>query len=353
MSKTQRAIGTALLSYGMSGRVFHGPLLAVNPGYAVRKILKRSSKQREALFPGAEIISSPEEVLNDPAVELVIVNTPNDTHFDYARRALRAGKHVVVEKPFTVTVREADQLIEEARKADRLLTVFQNRRLDGDSLTVKKILNEGRLGRLVEYEAHYDRYRPIVDASTWKERNTPGAGILYNLGSHLIDGALHLFGVPKSVDARLGPQRTGAMADDFYDIRMEYAGLLVILKSSYLVCEPSPRFILHGEKGSFIKYGLDPQEQAMKEGRLPQGADWGKDPEEYWGTLTTTVNGSLRRERIETVRGDYPGFYASLYRSITESEPLAVTAEQGRDVIRIIEAVVQSAATNRAVIPKE
>lgn len=349
MAENQRIIGTALLSYGMSGRVFHGPLLAVSPAYAVRKILKRSSRQREALFPDSEIASSLDEVLNDRAVELVIVNTPNDTHFDYALRALRAGKHVVVEKPFTVTVKEADQLIEEARKSGRLLTVFQNRRLDGDSLTVKKILSEGRLGRLVEYEAHYDRFRPVVDESTWKERNIPGAGILYNLGSHLIDGALHLFGLPKRIDARLGRRRAGAVADDYFDVRMEYDGLLVILKSSYLVCEPGPRFILHGEKGSFIKYGLDPQEQAMKEGRLPQGADWGKDPEEYWGTLTTTVNGSLRRERIETVRGDYPGFYASLYRSITEGEPLAVTAEQGRDVIRVIEAVVQSAGSKRAV----
>jgi predicted dehydrogenase len=349
MSKTQRTIGTALLSYGMSGKVFHGPLLAVSPGYAVKKILKRSSSQPEGLFPQAKIISSLDEALNDPAVELVIVNTPNDTHFDYALRALRAGKHVVVEKPFTVTVRDADQLIEEARRSGRLLTVYQNRRLDGDSLTVKKILNEGCLGSLVEYEAHYDRYRPVADASTWKESSAPGAGILYNLGSHLIDGALHLFGMPMRVDARLGRQRTGAMADDFFDIRMEYVGLLVILKSSYLVCEASPRFILHGEKGSFVKYGLDPQELAMKEGKLPQGADWGKDPEEYWGTLTTTVNGSLRRERIETVRGDYPGFYASLYRSITEGEPLAVTAEQGRDVIRVIEAVVESAGSRRAV----
>jgi predicted dehydrogenase len=353
MAENQRIIGTALLSCGMSGRVFHGPLLAVSPGYAVRKILKRSSRQREALFPASEIASSLDEVLNDREVELVIVNTPNDSHFDYALRALRAGKHVVVEKPFTITVNEADQLIEEARKWGRLLTVFQNRRLDGDSLTVKKILSEGRLGRLVEYEAHYDRYRPVVDESTWKERNIPGAGILYNLGSHLIDGALHLFGLPKGVDARLGRQRTGAVADDYFDIRMEYDGLLVILKSGYLVCEPSPRFILHGEKGSFVKYGLDPQEMAMKEGKLPGGGDWGKDPEEYWGTLTTSVSGSLHRERIETVRGNYPDFYARLYRSITQGVPLAVTAEQGRDVIRVIEAVMESAAKQQAVLPKD
>ncbi len=349
MSSSDPTVSTALLSYGMSGRVFHGPLLAVNPGFTVKKILKRSSASSESLFPDAVIVRSMDDILRDGGIDLVIVNTPNDTHFPHALASLKAGKHVVVEKPFTVTLGEAEELIREAQKRGLLLTVFQNRRLDGDSLTVEKIIREGRLGRLVEYEAHYDRYRPAVDSSSWKEGTGPGSGILYNLGSHLIDQALHLFGMPSALDARVGRQRPGAKTDDYFDIRMEYDGLLVILKSSYLVCEPGPRYILHGETGSFVKYGLDPQEQMMKEGKLPQGADWGADRKENWGKLTTWQADGIRSESVPTVPGNYAAFYSGLHKALVEGSAPPVTAEEGLGVIRVINACYESAQLRKSV----
>jgi predicted dehydrogenase len=244
---SDQKIKTALLSYGMSGEVFHGPLLAAHKGFEVTGVWQRNpDKPARHAFP---VVHHMADVLADPAVELVIVNTPNDKHFSYASDALNAGKHVVVEKPFTVSAAQADQLIDLANKKKRMLTVFQNRRWDSEFLTVKKVIDEKLLGRLVECEIHYDRFRNYIEPNTWKEEAAPGTGILYNLGSHLIDQALTLFGMPLYVDARLGIQRTGGRVVDFFDIRLDYDDKLVILKSSYLVREQGPRFTLHGTEG--------------------------------------------------------------------------------------------------------
>lgn len=344
-----RPIKTALLSYGMSGEVFHGPLLASIPEFELATVVKRKGETTLPDFPRVNVVRTPEEVFNDPTIELIIVNTPNATHFEYASQALEAGKHVVVEKPFTVTRKEADSLISLSSAKGVLLTAFQNRRWDGDFLTVKKVIRENMVGRIVEFEAHYDRYRNYIEAGTWKEERQQGTGIVYNLGSHMLDQVLELFGWPEYVDARIGVQRTGGAADDFYDIRLEYRNHLAIVKSSYLVREPMPRYILHGVEGSFVKWGLDPQEQDLKDKKSPLSQEWGADPEEFWGTLNTTLEGNPIRGKLRTEKGNYPAFYQNLYEAIRNGKDLAVSPQQAGRVIELIEACYESNAGRKAV----
>jgi scyllo-inositol 2-dehydrogenase (NADP+) len=343
------SIHTAILSYGMSGEVFHAPLIAAHGGFVLNTIVQRKSEHARKRYPQVKLVRDVEEVFSDSHIELVVVNTPNDTHYEYSRKAIEAGKHVVLEKPFTVTVEEADKLIALAARHDRMIAPFQNRRWDGGFLTVQKIIKEGKLGKIAEYESHYDRFRNYIQPDTWKEVSTRGTGILYNLGSHMIDQVLVLFGLPKEVDARIGSQREGGEVDDFYDIRLHYDGFLAIIKSSYLVCDPGPQYIIHGTQGSFTKYGIDPQEEALKVGGVPGSAAWGLEPKEYWGRLKTATNNQLKTELIETLPGNYLGFYENVFEVIRMGKPLAVQPQEAREVIRVIEACYESNRTHRAV----
>lgn len=342
-----KKIRTALLSYGMSGEVFHAPLLEAHGGFEIVSILQRY--MAKPVRHQYRVVGDYREILNDASVELVVVNTPNDSHFIYATEALNAGKHVIVEKPFTVTSNEADQLISLARKNNRLLTVFQNRRWDADFLTVRSVLEKNLLGKLVECEIHYDRFRNYIEANTWKEEAKPGTGILYNLGSHLLDQAHVLFGMPAFIDARMGIQRPGGSVDDFFDIRMEYEGFFVILKSSYLVREQGPRFTLHGTEGSFVKSGIDPQEQDLKDKKIPGSKGWGSEPQTAWGKLNTTIEGKHHDGLFETVPGNYLAFYENVYHALQDGRDLIVKPDQARDVIRLIEACQESNRTRCAV----
>jgi scyllo-inositol 2-dehydrogenase (NADP+) len=340
-------VKTALLSYGMSGKVFHGPLLKAHPGFEVSAVFHRSKgKNPDHEFRTVHDIDS---IFDDPEIELVIVNTPNHTHFPYTKRALETGKHVIVEKPFTVTVKEADELIQLAHQKNKTLTVFHNRRWDGGFITVRSVLENKVLGRVVEFELHYDRYRNYIEEGSWKEENTPGTGILYNLGSHMIDQVLVLFGWPEYVDARMGIQRTGGRVIDFYDIRIQYAGLNVIIKSSYLVREPGPMYRINGTEGSFVKFGIDPQEEALKQGKIPGGAEWGREDRHWWGKINANINGKHVEEFIETAPGNYLNFYNNVYDVICEGKAPAVMPEQARDVIALIEACIESSQLKRAV----
>jgi scyllo-inositol 2-dehydrogenase (NADP+) len=343
-----KTISTAVLSFGMSGRVFHGPLLKAHSGFSFDAVALRKLQLLDK-YPRTKIYASIEEVIQLPSIELVIVNLPNELHFPIAVAALKAGKHVVLEKPFTVTSAEGKELIQVAQEANRMLTVFHNRRWDGDFLTVKQVVEEKRLGRVVEYEAHYDRFRNYIQPNTWKEEQGAGSGILYNLGSHMIDQALTLFGKPHRVDARVGIQRTDGKVDDFYDIRMEYADKLIILKSSYLVREAGPRYMLHGEHGSFVKYGLDPQEQALNDGGVPGSIGWGTEQKDFWGKLNTEFNGDHYNGPLETIPGNYLAFYDSVYKTIREGAAPAVMPEQALLCIQIIEACMGSNKQKRAI----
>lgn len=342
-------IKTALLSYGMSGEIFHAPLLAVDPGFDLVSVVQRNSDKAKLRYPAIKIVRDAYQVIEDESIELVVINTPNESHHQYAMQALEASKHVIVEKPFTVSVDEAQQLIALAKKKNKLLTVFQNRRWDGDFLTIKSIVENQMVGKVAEFELHYDRYRNYIEANTWKEECGPGSGILFNLGSHMLDQVLVLFGMPVEVDARIGIQRPNGKVEDYYDIRMQYSDFHAIVKSSYLVREPTPRYILHGTEGSFIKYGIDPQEQALKDGKAPGSPGWGSEGKEWWGKLNTSTGGLHVEGLVETLPGNYMQFYKSLYESIRNSKPLAVKPEESKNVIRLIEACYESQSERKAV----
>jgi scyllo-inositol 2-dehydrogenase (NADP+) len=343
------AISTALLSFGMSGEVFHGPLLDAHPGFKITHVLERSHTKSSKRYPTVKVVRSIEAILQEKTIELVVVNTPNASHYQYAKDALHAGKHVIVEKPFTVTLAEADELIAIAKNKNKILTVFQNRRWDGDFLTVKKIVDANFLGKIVEVETHYDRYRNYIEEANWKEQANTGTGILYNLGSHMLDQVLELFGMPLELDARMGIQRPGGKVDDYYDIRLTYPWMNVIVKSSYLVREPGPRYVLHGVNGSFVKYGIDPQEQALKEGGIPGTPGWGQEEQQWWGKINTTLNGLHVEGKIETLPGDYLAYYQNVYEAIRENKPIIVKPEESREGVRLIQACFESNQHKRAV----
>ena len=345
----QEPIKTAILSFGMSGQVFHGPFIHVHPGYQFYAVWERTKNLAEEKYPGVITYRKLEDLLADQAIELVIVNTPNSTHFEYTKKALEAGKHVIVEKPFTVTVEEGEELIQLAKTKNLLLTVYHNRRFDSDYKVVRKILEEGWLGEVVEAEFHFDRYKEEISPKVHKEIPGPGTGALYDLGSHLIDQALQLFGWPEAVFADIRIVRDVSQVDDYFEVLLYYPKLRVRLHSSYLVREALPAYQLHGTKGSFIKAKTDVQEAALQAGSIPGSEGWGMEPETEKGFLHAEKNGQLVQEHIPSVSGNYMEYFESVYQSIRNRVPLAVTADQGLQVIRIINAAFQSSRERRVV----
>lgn len=342
-------IKTAIASFGMSGQVFHGPSLKINPAFQVVQILERSKNLSAKIFPKAEIVRSYDVILNNAEIELIIVNTPDVLHYEMAKKAILAGKHVVLEKPITQKSNEAEELITLAKEKGVLLTVYQNRRWDGDFRTVKKVVKDAKFGRLVEFESHFDRYRTFIAPDTWKEEGDEYAGVLYNLGSHMADQAYVLFGMPKAVTAHLRILRNGGVVTDYYDIRLQYEGFAALLKCSYLVKEEGPRYTIHGEYGSFFKSGIDPQEEMLKAGHLPNEENWGAELPEEWGTLFYVENEETVEELIETIPGDYTVFYDNLADAIRNEAELLVKPEETLDVLNILEACLQSNFEGRTI----
>ena len=340
-------IKTGLASFGMSGKIFHAPFLTQHPGFLLTKIVERSKNEVKELYPDIEPVRSFDDLLDDDNIELIVVNTPDPTHFELAHKALNAGKHVIVEKPFTRTIEQGEKLINLSDKHQRIVSIFQNRRWDGDFLTVRKILENDFLGRLVEFESNYMRYRNYIQPDTWKESAEQGIGLIYNLGSHMIDQAIVLFGMPNAVWADVDRLRTGSEIDDYYHIKLIYPEIKVTLKASYLVREETPRYTLHGTNGSFLKYGIDTQEEMLKKGGKPSSTDWGKEPEKHWGILNTEINGVHIRGKVETVVGNYAAFYDNIYNAIRKRAELEVTPEQALNVIHIIEAAMESSRSGQ------
>lgn len=343
-------IKTALASFGMSGKVFHGPLLKVNSGYEVVTVLERSKELSKELFPEAKIVRSYDAILNDNDIELVIVNTPDKLHYEMAKAAILKGKNIVVEKPVTLKSEEAADLIKLAREKGVVFSVFQNRRWDADFRTVEKVMEEAKFGRLIEFESHFDRYRTYIAPNTWKEEGDEYSGVLYNLGSHMVDQAFVLFGRPNAVTAHLKIVRKNGVVTDYYDIRLEYDGFAALLKCSYLVKDPGPRYTIHGEYGTFHKYGIDAQEELMKAGNLPLGDDWGKEEPEDWGTLVYEEDGEEVEELIESIPGDYNIFYKNIYDAVRNGAELLVKPEEALEVLKILEACLQSNHEKRTVV---
>ena len=342
-------IKTAICSFGMSGKTFHAPFLHVNPGFEFYSVWEREKNLSAAIYPTVRIYRTLEELLADPLVELVIVNTPNYTHYDYAKKALEAGKHVIVEKPFTVTEQEGLELIALADKKGVKLSAYQSRRFDSDYRTVKRVVDSGVLGKIVEAEIHYDRFTPTLSPKVHKETPGPGRGLLYDLGSHLIDQVLQLFGDPQAVFADLFIIRDNSQVDDYMEVLLYYPGLRVRLKSSYLVREPLPAYSVFGHKGTFLKTRADVQEKHLLAGEMPGGPQWGIEPESERGLLHTEIDGKEVREKVPTERGNAMDFFDGIYKAIRENAPLPVTAEQAVRIIRVIEKAYESRAAGRVV----
>lgn len=344
-----KPINTALCSFGMSGWVFHAPFIVADTRFKLYAVWERTKDLAEQKYPGIKTYRTLEEMLTDDAVELVIVNTPNVTHYDYTKKALLAGKHVIVEKPFTVAVEEGGELIELALQQNKKLSVYQNRRYDSDYRTIKKILNENLLGALVEAEFHFDRYSEILSPKTHKEIPVKGTGALYDLGSHLIDQALQLFGMPAAVFADIRAARPISKVDDYFDLLLYYPDLRVRIKSSYQVREPLPGYILHGSKGSFIKAKTNIQEEALTAHQVPGSEGWGTEPDSERGLLHTDKDGKVTREYIPSETGNYADYYDGIYEAIRNDKEVPVTAEDGLKVIKIIEAAFKSSKEKKVI----
>jgi predicted dehydrogenase len=349
-------IRTGVIGYGLSGRVFHAPFVNIVDGFELTKISTSRPQNIEMInerYPETVVVPNPQNIIDDPEIDLVINTSPNVDHARWVREALLAGKHAMVEKPFTVNVKEADELIEIAKQSGKILTVYHNRRFTSDTKTVKKLLSSGLLGEIHDYEAHYDRYRNEprpVSRGGWREDALPGSGIFFDLGAHLVDQALYFFGMPQAITAEIKSQRKFTNADDHFDVRLHYPSLSVTLKAGMLCKTPGPNYQIHGESGSYLKYGLDVQEAMLNDGVIPQGENWGREPENIWGTINTEYNGMKIRGKLESESGDYREYFINLRDAIWGKTEIAVKPEEARNVIKIIELAFESSRERRTII---
>lgn len=339
----KRHVNAGLVGFGLSGRIFHAPFIHAHPYLQLAAVVERHHETSRERYPYVNIVRSLEALLADDSIELIVITVPNRHHFSLARQALEGNRHVVLEKPLTVTTAEADTLITLARERNKLLSVYQNRRWDGDFRTVQQLMATGRLGDVVDYEARFERYSPSRP-DAWRERDEPGAGILYDLGSHLIDQALVLFGSPRAVYADIRRQRPGSRVDDYFALDLDYGSLRARLQAGMLVREPGPHFALHGTRGSFVSYGMDPQEEALKAGHTPDEPGFGSDPDCPRATLLAK---SGNREHVPIRPGAYARYYENVYQCITGDAAPEVRAEDAREVIRIIELAFDSHASGQ------
>jgi predicted dehydrogenase len=348
-----KTIKVGLIGFGVGGQIFHAPVLTSVKGLELVKI--RAAKQEQIAvasikYPQAKIVSTSEEIFEDKNIDLVVITTPNTSHQSLAMQALHAGKHVVVDKPFTINTKEADELIPLAARLNKVLSVYHSRRFDSDFFTLKKIIKNGLLGDIVEFESRYDRFRNYLKPGAWREEDAPGTGILYDLGSHLIDQVQALFGLPYSVSADLRIQRKSGKAVDNFEVILNYPGIKASIKAGMLVREPLPRLILLGTNGSYVKYGMDVQEEALKAGLTPLTKEnWGVEPVDTWGIINTEIDGRHIVEKFESEKGNYCGFYLNIYRTILGLEDLIVTPLQARNNVRIIELAMQSSKERRTI----
>ena len=340
-------LDVALLGFGLAGRVFHAPLVEATPGLRLHTVVSSDPARVASAYPQARVLADPQAAFADQDIDLVVVATPNHTHAPLALAALAAGKHVVVDKPFALDLAEARAMIEAADRAGRRLSVFHNRRWDADFLALRALLAEGRLGEVAELHSHFDRFRPQVP-DRWRDRAGPGAGLWYDLGPHLVDQALQLFGPPLAVAADLALQREGAQAVDYFHVQLRYARLRVLLHAGALVPGHGLRFAVHGSGGSWIKHGLDPQEDALRAGAIPGSAGWGRDP--HPGTLLRVQDGIVVEDAASpSPPGDYLAYYAGVRDAIARGGPLPVTAGEALQVMQVIEAGLRSDAERREI----
>lgn len=334
------SIRVGLIGYGYASKTFHAPLIAGTPGMALAAVSSSDATKVHADWPTVPVVSEPKHLFNDPNIDLIVIPTPNDTHFPLAKAALEAGKHVVVDKPFTVTLSQARELDALAKSLGRLLSVFHNRRWDSDFLTVKALLSEGTLGEITFFESHFDRFRPQV-RNRWREQAGPGSGIWYDLAPHLLDQAVNLFGLPVSMTVDLAQLRPGAQTTDYFHAILSYPQRRIVLHGTMVAAAESARYIIHGTRGSYVKFGLDPQDDRLKNGeRLPQ-EDWGYDMRD--GVVTKVEGETLVEETLLTSPGNYPAYYAAVRDALNGTGENPVPASQAIQIMELIELGIESA----------
>ncbi|HBB9939637.1 oxidoreductase [Enterobacter cloacae] len=334
------SIRVGVIGYGYASKTFHAPLIAGTPGMALAAMSSSDATKVHADWPTVPVVSEPKHLFNDPNIDLIVIPTPNDTHFPLAKAALEAGKHVVVDKPFTVTLSQARELDALAKSLGRLLSVFHNRRWDSDFLTVKALLSEGTLGEITFFESHFDRFRPQV-RNRWREQAGPGSGIWYDLAPHLLDQAVNLFGLPVSMTVDLAQLRPGAQTTDYFHAILSYPQRRIVLHGTMVAAAESARYIIHGTRGSYVKFGLDPQEDRLKNGeRLPQ-EDWGYDMRD--GVVTKVEGETLVEETMLTSPGNYPAYYAAVRDALNGTGENPVPASQAIQIMELIELGIESA----------
>lgn len=335
----ERILNVGMVGFGYASATFHAPLIAATPGLCLAAVTSSARDRVRVALPEADIDDSPAAMFARAGIDLIVIATPNETHFPLAREALRAGKHVVVDKPFVLNTAQARELIELAGQNSLHLSVFHNRRWDGDFLTVSQLIADGTLGRVTHFESHFDRFRPVVQAR-WRESAEAGGGLWYDLGPHLLDQALQLFGRPTAIWLDVANQRDGALADDWFHAVLKYGRMRAILHASTLTAQPAPRFTIHGTHGTYVKHGLDLQEAALRAGKSP-GPGWADDP--CPGFLTLGTEQGMVERPYPTASGDYLRYYAGIRDAIMSGMPLPVTARSACEVIELIELGIDSA----------
>ncbi|UIR56677.1 oxidoreductase [Sphingobacterium sp. SRCM116780] len=347
-------IRVGLVGFGISGQVFHAPIMRSVPELELVKVTARKEEQKVILrekYPTAEAVDHIDAILEDDSIDLVVIATSNDMHYPFAKQALLAGKHVVVEKPFTNTSEQADELITLAKGKGKILSVYHNLRFNSDFRTILNVVKDERLGGIKNFEVRYDRFRNHLRPNAWREDNLPGSGIFYDLGAHLIDQTLQLFGKPNALFADLSIQRPRAKAIDHFELLLYYPEMRVSLKGGMLAKEPTPRYTIFALNGNFLKNGVDSQEALLRAGKFPdEDPNWGKEDPAIYGKLNLLLDGQDIEETIPSKLGSYPDYYQNIAHAILGKEKLIVTPEQARDVIRIIELGVLS-QEKRCVIP--
>ncbi len=346
-SQISEIIRAGVVGYGLAGRVFHAPFLTAVPGLELAAIVERTARNAQTLYPNIQTYPSLDQLLEDDSINLIVIATPNQTHAPLAKQALRAGRHVVVDKPTAIHASEIEELIALATTQKRLLIPFHNRRWDGDFKTLRQLLESSSLGRLVHFQSTFDRWRPAPKRDVWREDGSPGGGLLLDLGTHLVDQALQLFGNPHSLGADLARERDHAITEDAFTLRLYYPGLIVELSATALAPQPRPRFSARGTHGSFLKWGLDPQENRLRADPKVIDPNWGTEPESAWGTLTLETNATLRPQKIETQPGDYRAYYAQVRDAILGKTPPPVLATDALKVARILEIARASSASGQ------
>lgn len=345
-----KIINAGICSYGMSGKLFHAPFLQAHPGFTLSAIVERHKQDSRERYPQAKLYRSFEELLADDDIELIVVNTPVQTHFEYAKAALNAGKNVIVEKPFTVNAAEAKELDDLAQEKNLFLSVYQNRRYDGDFLALKDIVRENILGELKEAEMRFDRYRPGHSGKDHKEGDKPGAGNLHDLGAHLIDQAIQLFGYPDAVFADIFTMRQGVAANDYFELLLYYPRpFRVRIKGTVFAREPYYAYILQGENGSYMQQRSDLQEERLLAGDVPAMETWIPTPTGFDGLLHTTINGETVRKETRSEIGNYMNYYEDVYQALAHNRKNPVPAAHAVLTMKIIDAALQSAAQKKVI----